>query len=67
MSDGQKRYSFAPRISAEEAKVFMRAARSEIVAEHRSRSGPRLNLKKVKGEKSLSRALLRSALGRSED
>jgi hypothetical protein len=45
----------------------MRAGRSEIVAEHRSCNSPRLNRKKVKGEKSLSRALLRSALGRSED
>jgi hypothetical protein len=67
MSDGRIRYSFAARLSAGEANVFMRAASWEIVAEHGSCSGPRLDRKKVKGEKNLSRALVRSALGRSED
>jgi hypothetical protein len=67
MSDERIRYSFAPRLSAEKMGVFLRASSREVVSGQRSRSGPRLNRKKVKGEKRLYHALMRSAFGRSED
>jgi len=67
MSDGQTRTDFAGRVIALDLRSYPRAWSRQSISGGRCCGGSRLDRKKVKGEKRLSHALLRSAFGRSED
>jgi hypothetical protein len=67
MSNGQRRYSFAELTTAANVREFVRDRNSKRLAECSVKEGSRFIVKKVKRHNYLSRALLRSAFGRSED
>lgn len=67
MSDALIRSSFAELTTPTKLRKFLRARNLTRLVECAANSGSRLNTKKVKRDNYLSRALLRSAFGRSED
>ena len=67
MSDSLTRYSFAELTTPTKVREFVRAWNLKRLAKRSHRFGSRLNMKKVKRDNYLSRTLLRSAFGRSED
>jgi len=67
MSDGERRNSFAVRATASNVRQSLRAADFKATCEYSSKVGSRLYSKKVPQNNYLSRALLRSSFGRSED
>ena len=67
MSDGQIRYSFAVLTTPAKVRRFMCEWSLKRPAKCSAYGGSRLDTKKVKRDDYLSRALLRSAFGRSED
>jgi hypothetical protein len=67
MSDGRARYSFAELTTLAKGVKIVRKRNLKQLGTCSAKSSSRLNTKKVKGDNYLSRALLRSAFGRSED
>lgn len=67
MSDGLARTGFARLVSSVAATVFSLECDWRAVADMQMIAGSRSERKKVKGERKLSHALMRSSFGGSED